>query len=332
MKILRIGDPHITVRNLEEAENLILFVRDQANKYEVDRVEFLGDLMHTHAVLRVEVVDFWMRAFTKFNYKIHIVALVGNHDQPGSKEKEHTMNSLNVFRSLNDDYTTIDIIDKPCQINGIAYIPYMSDHTAFLKATQDLYDQGATKLLVAHQTFTGATYENGFYAEDGIDPILVPQETIISGHIHKQQQIGKCFYPGTPKWDTMSDANENKGIWLFEHNSDGSIKNKQFISTKDVVTPIEKHVLNEGDTEIELNEKARNYIELVGSTAWITQMKKKYKGIAAIKARPSDRKHAMILNKDKMFSLFDHLDNAFKPIDGVSKEDIKTYLKEVINV
>lgn len=324
MKILRVGDPHITVRNLEEAEKLIDFIFIQANTHNVDRIEFLGDLMHTHAVIRVEVLDFWKKALDKLAY-YEVNILVGNHDQPGSKEKEQEMNALNVLKSA-----AVSVINKPTIDEGIAYIPYMSDHAAFLKAAQDLYDQGATKLLVAHQTFTGATYENGFYAEDGIDPILVPQETIISGHIHKQQQIGKCFYPGTPKWDTMSDANENKGIWLFEHNEDRSIKSKLFISTKDIATPIEKHTINEGDEEIVLNEKARNYIELVGSTAWITQMKKKYKGLAAIKARPSDRKHVNI-SKDKMFSITDYLDTAFKPIEGVSKEDIKRYLKEVIN-
>ena len=59
-------------------------------------------------------------------------------------------------------------------------------------------------------------------------------------------------------------------------------------------------------------------------------MKKKYKVLAAIKAKPSDRKNAMI-NKDKIFSIVDYLDSTFKPIDGVSKQDIKDYLKEVLH-
>lgn len=325
MKILRIGDPHITVRNTEESNRLLEFIVQIATEHKVNSIELLGDLMHTHAVIRVEVQDFWQRAFKKLS-SWSLIILVGNHDQPGSKEKEQEMNALNVLEGLGRK-----IISKPAIWDNIAYIPYMSDHAAFLKAAQDLYDQGATKLLVAHQTFTGATYENGFYAEDGIDPALVPQDAIISGHIHKQQQIGKCFYPGTPKWDTMSDANEDKGIWLFEHNEDGSIKSKQFISTKDVVTPIVKHVMNEGDEEVTLNERARNYLELIGSTAWINQMKKKYKGLAAIKARPSDRKAASI-NKDRAFSMLEYLDTVFKPIDGVTKEDIRKYLKDVVNV
>ena len=316
MKILRVGDPHITVRNLTEAQKLIEFIMKMANTHNVDKIEFLGDLMHTHAVIRVEVLDFWKKALNRLSF-FEVVILVGNHDQPGSKEKEQEMNSLNVLKA-----PAIDIVNRPTIIDGIAYIPYMSDHAAFIKASKDLYDQGATKLLVAHQNFTVPLYT------DMINPDLVSQEAVITGHIHEQRQIGKVFQVGTPKWDTMTDANEEKGIWIYEHNEDGSVKSKLFISTKDVVTPIVKHTLNEGDQEVELNEKAKNYIELVGSTAWISLMKKKYKGIAAIKARPTDRKRG-IIDRDKAFSITDYLDTVFKPVDGVSKEDIKNYLKEV---
>ena len=183
--------------------------------------------------------------------------------------------------------------------------------------------------MVAHQTFTGATYENGFYAEDGIDPELVAQDQIISGHIHKQQQIGKCWYQGTPKWDTMSDANEEKGIWIYEHNEDGSVKSKKFISTAGVVTPIFKHVVNEGDAEPELLPNAKNYIEFIGKSAWITKMKKKYKGKAHIKAKPSDRKSARLIDKDKTETVNDFLFNHFTTVDGVNKEDIKNYLEKL---
>lgn len=327
MKILRVSDPHVTVRNIEECEKLFEFVYNQAKEHKVDHIELLGDLTHTHAVIRAEVQDFWIRTFNLLA-EWPVLVLVGNHDMILGESKYAGITSLDVFKDENKD--TLNIINLPQIINNIAYIPYMSDHAKFLRVAQDLYNLGATKLLVAHQTFTGATYENGFYAEDGIDPSLVPQNEIISGHIHKQQQIGKCFYPGTPKWDTMSDANEDKGVWIFEHNEDGSVKSKQFISTKDVVTPIVKITMNEGDAEPILDDKAKNYLELIGSSAWIVQMKKKYKGFAAIKARPSDRKNA-IINKDRVFSIFDYLESNFKPVDGVSKQDIKEYLKEVLH-
>lgn len=338
MKILRVGDPHVMVSNLKDAESLMNFVIETALKEEVDVIEFLGDLFHTHAVLRVEVVDFWKKTFSKIKYAganenmcggIECRVLVGNHDQPGSREKEQVMNALNIFEEQGENYGGIRyVINKPMIIGGIAYIPYMSDKNAFLKASAELYDQGATKLLVAHQTFTGATYENGFFAEDGIEPDLVSQDRIISGHIHKNQQIGKCDYPGTPKWDTMSDANEDKGIWIYEHNEDGSVKSKNKLSTADVVSPIYKHVFEEGSDEPILKENARNYLELIGKTAWITKMKKKYKGKAQIKARPTDRKVSKI-DKDNLLTIQDYIEKHFDIIDGVQKEDVKKYLERI---
>lgn len=325
MKILRVGDPHITVRNIPEAQKLIEHVYDIAWKNQVNRVEFMGDLFHTHAVVRVEVLDFWKTTFMGFlKANIPVLALVGNHDQPGSKEKEQVMNSLNVFSEL------ATIIDRPRIIDNIAYAPYMSDHNSLIEACERMYQSGAKKLLVAHQTFTGAQYENGFYAEDGLDPAHIAQDSIISGHIHMQQEIGKCFYIGTPKWDTMSDANEDKGIWLFEHASDGSVLSKEFFSTKNVVTPIYKHVLTEGENEPELIVSAKNYIELRGQSAWIKKMKKKYKGIAQIKAVPTDRK--MVRLESTSENIYDFLKSSFQTVDGVSKEQVNEYLRNKVGL
>jgi DNA repair exonuclease SbcCD nuclease subunit len=317
---------HSTTRNLKDSKALIDFIIKTAKEHDVDRVEFLGDLFHTHAVKRLEVEDFWLQAFKDITSAgFPVVTLVGNHDQCGSKELE-LLNSLNVFSLM----TSVTIVNTPQIINDIGYIPYMNNHEKFLKACHELYKQGAKQTLIAHQTFTGAVYENGFYDENGIDPALVPQSEIISGHVHCSQQIGKCFYPGTPKWDSISDANENKGIWIFKYANEGSIKSKEFISTDKVVTPIKKHTLQEGDVLPELNQLDRNYVELIGKTSWINTVKKKYKGFAQIKARPTDRK-VNVIDRDKTMSLTVFLQKYFEPINGVLKDDIDTYINRVLN-
>lgn len=323
---LIVGDPHIQISNLKDSFRLLKFIEKQAKENNVSKIVFLGDLFHTHAIVRVEVQYFWINAFKTLQKQYDIIALCGNHDMILGESKYAGLNSLSI---LDEEYKyNISVIDCPSIVDNIAYIPYMSNKEDFLKASAELYEQGATKLLIAHQTFTGATYENGFYAEDGIEPDLVHQENIISGHIHKQQQLGKCFYPGTPKWDTMSDANEDKGIWIFEHNEDGSVKDKKFISTKNIVTPIYKHVFIEGEEEPVLIDTARNYLELLGKAAWITKMKKKYKGKAQIKARPTDRKSVKI-ERDGLISVSSYVDKFFEPIDGVSKKEVKSYLESL---
>ena len=326
MKILRIGDPHVTVSNLKDSAKLIDFIIEMAKKHAVEQIEFLGDLFHTHAIKRVEVEDFWMKSFKKISKEacIPIISLVGNHDMIGSKEKEQEMNSLNIFNNIDG----ITIVNKPMILNNIAYIPYTSDLEKFVNDARDLYDQGAQKLLMAHQTFTGLTYDNGFYAEDGIEPELILQDQIISGHIHTQQVIGKCTYPGSPKWDFMTDANIEKGIWVFSHNDDGAVKDKQFISTKGVVTPINKYTVKEGEEVPELDPNSKNYIEFYGKTAWINKMKKKYKGIANIKGKPIDRR-VIKSEIDRNLTLLEYLNKEFKPVKGVGKRDIDEYLKTI---
>lgn len=322
MKILRVGDPHITVRNLAESKKLVDFICQTAQSSKVDYIELMGDLFHTHAVMRMEVVDFWAKTFEKFE-RLHVpvYALVGNHDQLGSKEKEQEMNSLNTFQKD----SVCNIISSPFIVGKIAYIPYMSNQNDFVKAAKELYDQGATKCLVAHQNFTIPLYG------DMIDRSLILQEVIVAGHIHEKRTMNGVIQVGTPKWDTMSDANEEKGIWIFDHNEDGSIKDSQFISTGKIVTPIVKIVVNEGDPEPELNPNARNYLELHGKTAWISKMKKKYKAKASIKAKPIDRKVSK-LDVDKKVTLVEYLQNYFQPIDGVTKQEINGYLRETLNV
>lgn len=321
-KILRIGDPHTQVSNLKDSERLVDFIIKIALERNIKYIEFLGDLFHTHAVKRVEVEDFWLNTFRKIDKNnIACRALVGNHDQAGSKEKEQQMNALNIFIP-EDDRSLRLIINKPLLIGKTAYIPYYSDSEQFLKAAQDLYEQGATELLIAHQTFTGAQYENGFFSEEGIDPAKVPQKQIISGHIHKSQQVGKCFYPGTPKWDTMADANESKGIWVFTHDDSGQYIDKEFISTADIVTPIVCYDIKEGDEIPEVSSGARNYITLEGKTAWVNKMKVKFKN-CNLKIKPTDR---IVSKSSATNTIQEYLDKEFEPITGVSKNDIKDFI------
>jgi DNA repair exonuclease SbcCD nuclease subunit len=247
-KILRIGDPHVQINNLEDSRKLKNFIIKIALEKQVDWIEFLGDLFHTHAIKRIEVDAYWTDFFNELgNNNIVTKVLVGNHDIVGNKEAEG-VHALIPYKH----YPYINIIDTTKSHGPFLYCPYTSSEEEFFQkigptnpTTED------TKVLICHQTFQGCSYENGFYAKDGFDLGKVPQSIVISGHIHKTQQMGKCFYPGTPKWDTASDANEEKGIWYFEHNEkDGSILKQEFISTKEIVTPIYRFTIKEGQDEV----------------------------------------------------------------------------------
>ena len=292
MKILRVGDPHIKPSNVEEAEDLLHFINDQILAIQPDRVELMGDLFHTHNIVRLEVLEFWygwLDVLTAHE-NIDIYVLVGNHDK-GSTD-ELAFSAVSVFnhkgRAKNLKICEIPRVDGP-----FAYVSYYADHNKFIEVANNCAANGA-KVLVCHQTFDGSCYENGFYAPDGIDAKKLNFDLIISGHIHTTQDIQKdgkrIIYPGTPKWDTVSDANEDKGIWLFEHDdATGAFISQKLIRTDHVVTKIVHLTWKEGEVQEPIPAGAKVSIELIGSSAWIEKEKITLKGQYPIRTKVTDK-------------------------------------------
>ena len=288
MRILRVGDPHIRPSNLEEADRLMGFIKQIILGGKVDRLEILGDLFHTHAVIRLEVLLFWNKWIPVFQDIVETVILVGNHDMTGDYNSNG--HSLTVFKRLQNE--RLKIVDTPTILGPFGYAPYIHSEGAFKDAVRAMAEQGA-KVLVCHSTFDGGQYDNGFYAPDGFQVDDLPFDQIISGHIHKEQIIagGKVDYPGTPKWDTASDANERKGVWLYEHDPvSGRVLQRDLISTAGVCTPIVSFVWNEGEEEPVIPEGAKATVELVGSSDWISKKKASLKGKYSVKTKTTDQK------------------------------------------
>lgn len=294
MRILRMGDPHIRPSNIEEADRLMAFAKEIIVGGKIDRFEILGDLFHTHAVIRLEVLEFWNKWLQVFSGVVETVVLVGNHDMTGDHNSQN--HALKVFKRINNE--RLKIIDRPAIIGPFVYCPYIHSNGTFIQAVRGFSGQGA-KVLVCHQTFAGSQFDNGFYAPEGINPDDIPFEKIISGHIHKEQIIagGKVDYPGTPKWDSASDANERKGLWLYEHDPvTGAVLSRNLIPTDItlpvgiVCTPIVSVVWKEGEEKPKLSENAKNNIELIGSSEWIGKQKPALKGLASIKVKVTDKK------------------------------------------
>jgi DNA repair exonuclease SbcCD nuclease subunit len=272
LKIIRVGDPHIRPNNIEESGRLMEFVEKTATETKADRIEILGDLFHTRLAKNFETI-----------------VLVGNHDMPGNIGSDS--HALTVFKK--SKYEKLKIIDKPIQIGFFGYMPYYHENSEFERDANKLFHSG-TSVLVCHGTFAGSQYDNGFYAPNGINPDGLPFHTIISGHVHKEQIIanGKVDYPGTPKWDSASDANENKGIWYYEHDDiTGKVLARKCISTASICVPIVSFVWLEGETEPSIPLNSRATVELVGSSDWVSKKKNELKGKFNLKSKITDKKN-----------------------------------------
>lgn len=287
IKTLYVGDPHVMVSNLDESDRLMSFIKETAIKENINKLVFLGDQMHNHAILRSEVVSFWKKWISIFSVNIRTIFLIGNHDYTGDARSK--IHSMGAFKMLN--IPLLSIVDTPLVEDNIVYVPYIHDKSKFVEIANSFSSQANT--LVCHEDWDGAQYENGFYCPDGVKQEDVNFSLIIGGHIHKRSRFGKVILPGTARWLTNSDANEVKGLWVVSHSQDGSIESESFISTEHVCTPIVSFTWIEGQEAPVIPEGARATIELIGSSDWISKQKKTLKGKVVIKSKNTDQKRTL---------------------------------------
>lgn len=310
---------------MDESDALLSFVAQTALSNNVDSIVILGDLMHTFGIVRTEVIYFWKEWLSTLSDICKVNVLVGNHDmknQGNDEDSEHALDIFNLLKKKN-----LSIIDLPKIDGPFGFVPYIHDKNKFVEAANRLTDSGA-KVIICHADFDGAQYENGFYAPNGIKQEDLKTELVISGHIHKRSRFGKIIYPGTARWLTSSDANEEKGLWLVEHDDiNGAILNEQFIDTSGVCSPILKYEVKEGENYPEFPEGSRVSIHLVGSSEWILKEKQVLKGKASVSCKITDKQVLKTRNSGKNVS--DFLDNFYKPSQGISKESIKDFMKEI---
>lgn len=259
MKVLYVGDPHIKPECLDEGKELIYFITKTVKKEGVDHVVFLGDLFHTHSIIHLSVLGFWKWAFEWLAEQLpdaEVWALVGNHDMSGK------FGDYNHSLMLFHEYA--NIVDEPRDAPwGALMLPYNPDPEDFVEHANDC--KGDNKILICHQTFLGSKYENGIYAKDGVDPNLLNFDEIISGHIHTPQKFGKVWYPGSPRWQTIADANVERAIWLTDHD-------KVYFSfpTSSVCKPIYSFIEREGCERIEIpSSNASIIVDVIGSEKYV---------------------------------------------------------------
>ncbi len=335
MKVLFVGDVHAKVEDLADCVRLKGLVFEQVEKYRPAWVVFLGDQFDTHAVKHVEVEKFWLDLFIdlkqRFTYSFEVFALVGNHDRPGNAAS--VAHSLQPFRSF------VRVVDAPLSVSGVLMLPYYHDPKELVKAANEHPD---CKILVCHAAFAGGHYDNGtpikadaFYGKDVVNPDDLPQQTVVSGHIHTMASFGKVWYPGSPRWFTMSDANRTKAIYLAEVGEgqvdvagvDGMVETGAVCRrTWDLdYTPDDQC-----STELALvgpNDKVR--VNVKGPTTFCVGAKRvlQDKGYR-VRAFPTDRGVAKVSEAEGIPAAFEKHFAGYKPKYGTSKEVLRGMLHE----
>jgi DNA repair exonuclease SbcCD nuclease subunit len=203
MKVLFVGDPHLKINRFELSKSFLKWLNSTIQELKPDVVVNLGDSFDTHSVLRSEIMtEFMNHVYSVLKLNIPYIYLVGNHDlYKPSDNKYHALSHL--VGRIDNFY----IIDKTQDLFDMTFVPYLHNPAIFPLKTLDI--------CVAHQTFKGADYGN-ITTQDGVDSEAVSASIIISGHIHKKQDLGKVIYPGSPFSQGVNDINQIKGLMLFD--------------------------------------------------------------------------------------------------------------------
>ena len=221
MRALLVGDPHVTPAELQDSENLLELVRKTQLEYGIATedgpkldVWFLGDLHNNHDALSVRVVSFWRRWFAELGDQ-QSLAWRGNHDQ-AYPDTSHP----NAMAS----YPDVRMVDRPRLVApGVCGMPYYGNPEEFVQDAVMLkafHPQART--LICHQSFENALYDNGSPIKDGVRLDRVPFDFVIAGHHHRPQTVGKCWYPGAPRWRAIDDAPHDRFLHLLDFAEDGS--------------------------------------------------------------------------------------------------------------
>lgn len=317
MKLLLVGDVHAKVEDLGDCDELLFYVDRIANQEQVDAVVFLGDQNHHHSIVHVAVQKFWLEVFSELNRKNRqIIALVGNHDQAGNGDPE--CHSMLPYSSL------VSLVDVPKIQENVLLVPYMGDADEFVRVC----NQNPADILICHQTFSGSKYENGFYAKDGINPDLLAQKLIVSGHIHSPQEFGKVWYPGSPRWQTISDANVDRAIWTL----DTQTLERRAFSTNDVCRRI-LHLTDTPEAPATIpTGNVRVLVDIKGPALYIEDRKKQLAGPdIRIRTFSTDGQVASVRESDGIGVAFKKFVDSYQPKYMTDRDEIYRLAQEFLN-
>lgn len=321
-RVLVIGDPHATQQELGDCQLLVDFIGQVARDQKVDQILFLGDLYNNHAIVHLDVMNFWNNAFVDLGVIAPIVALVGNHDMPGNSQSD--------AQALMAHTDLITVVDRPLELMpNVLYVPYIADAAKFVRVCND----EPTQTLIGHQTFDGSKYENGFFANDGVDQDLIPQKQVICGHIHATQQLGKVWYPGSPRWRTISDANRDKHINLLKFEDDGAYSlEASFLSPCRRIVHIEATPENESVLDNIDHLSADVRLDLRGPIDWVQEKKEEFTGKVKIRSFMTEKLTKNIKESDGIgIALRKHLAGFVAP-NGTLSETLERMVEDRIGV
>ena len=214
-KILIIGDPHFKADNAIDTGLMTLKIVEAALSETPDFIVVLGDVLHTHDLLRLDPVCRAINFLQRLrDISPHLYILIGNHDRPNNAcylTSEHPFTALKdwlnttVVDQVITRTHTIRSTGKIASFTFVPYVPVGRFEEALLtvglstdpaKNTAPIHLKEMSGVF-AHQEFKGAKMGAIISEAGDLWPMGAP--LCVSGHIHDYDELlYNLVYPGTP--------------------------------------------------------------------------------------------------------------------------------------
>lgn len=224
--VLCIGDQHFMDKSLPICNILVEKIYSHLSQNKYDFVVLLGDLLHSHEVLKLFPHNLATRFLKKLASMIPTYLLIGNHDILNNsmfQTENHPFIAL-------EDYPNLIIINKAKYIQikdkNYFFVPYTPNgrfYEALLTTSsseQQLLERfKTTTAIFGHQEFFGA--QTGAIKSTKGDVWPLDRPLVISGHIHTFEILQpNIIYTGTPYQTSFDDSNDKTvSHFIFHQNS-----------------------------------------------------------------------------------------------------------------
>nr|WIL04307.1 putative exonuclease [Cedratvirus lena] len=297
MRVLVIGDPHFKENNPSESEEMSEKICLVALKEKPDLIVCLGDVLDRHEKISL----FALRRATLFLEKLSLIAktfvLVGNHDRPNNSTYLTDEHPFLAYKHWGE---RLVIVDNVLQEGEMLFVPYVPPGR-FLETLQGVEDWQKSKVIFAHQEFSGARMGA---VTSSVEKWPEEEPFVISGHIHDYQRVqDNLLYVGTPIQHAFND-NQNKTISLFtfaeeewkETRIDLACKKKKVIHIK--ASEVHNFALPEHISLKLVIEGEKEELRLLQSAPLIKELKSK--GVK-VHFKPLEKKEKFVYNRETSF-------------------------------
>ena len=179
----------------------------------------LGDVYDDRKSIDINVNDMSIDIFEVLGSLLPVYIINGNHDLSKKTNKGNT--SLRTLSNISG----ITIIKEPTLLkiksgnkilSNIIAIPYLGNHEEENKVLLKYSDK--TDYALMHTDISQMKFDNGMTIVGAVDSTIFKGE-ILSGHIHKRQELNNVIYVGSPYHLKRSDIGNTKGIYNINFKS-----------------------------------------------------------------------------------------------------------------